>query len=50
MKQEVEAAGFELEAQSDVLANPADPHDVGVRDPSIQGETDKFALRFRKPG
>jgi len=47
---EVEAAGFQFEAQSDVLANPNDPHDVGVRDPSIQGETDKFALRFRKPG
>jgi len=42
-------AGFVLEAQSDVLANPDDPHDAGVRDPSIEGKTDKFALRFRKP-
>jgi predicted methyltransferase len=47
---EVEAAGFQFEAQSDVLKNPADPHTAGVRDPSIQGETDKFAIRFRKPG
>ena len=23
---------------------------AGVRDPSIQGETEKFALRFRKAG
>ena len=35
--------------QSDLLANPSDPKDVGVRDPSVQGETEKFALRFRKP-
>ena len=47
---EVTAAGFTLEAQSDLLKNPADPKNVGVRDPSVQGETEKFALRFRKPG
>jgi predicted methyltransferase len=47
---EVTAAGFTLEARSDLLRNPADPKTAGVRDPSIQGETEKFALRFRKPG
>jgi predicted methyltransferase len=47
---EVTAAGFVLEAQSDLLKNPADPKNVGVRDPSVQGETEKFALRFRKAG
>jgi len=47
---EVTAAGFALDAQSDVLANPNDPKTVGVRDPSVQGETEKFALRFKKPG
>jgi predicted methyltransferase len=47
---EVTAAGFTLEAQSDLLKNPDDPKTVGVRDPSVQGETEKFALRFRKPG
>ncbi|HSQ95610.1 MAG TPA: methyltransferase, partial [Croceibacterium sp.] len=31
------------------LANPADAHDKAVFDPSIRGETDKLALRFRKP-
>lgn len=48
--QEVTAAGFVLDAQSDLLRNPDDPKTVGVRDPSVQGETEKFALRFRKPG
>ena len=47
---EVTAAGFALDAQSDLLKNPDDPKNVGVRDPSVQGETEKFALRFRKPG
>jgi len=47
---EVEAAGFKLDGQSDLLANPDDPHDKSVFDPSIRGKTDKFALRFRKPG
>jgi predicted methyltransferase len=47
---EATAAGFVLDGQSDVLANPADPKDVGVRDPAVKGETEKFALRFKKPG
>jgi predicted methyltransferase len=46
---EVEAAGFKLDGQSDLLANPDDPHDKAVFDPSIRGKTDKFALRFKKP-
>ena len=47
---EIEAAGFKLDGKSDLLANPKDTKQLGVRDPSIQGETEKFALRFRKPG
>jgi len=46
---EVEAAGFKLDGQSNLLANPSDPHDKAVFDPSIRGKTDKFALRFKKP-
>lgn len=46
---EIEAAGFKLDAQSDLLANPSDTHDKAVFDPSIRGETDKFMLKFRKP-
>jgi len=50
VKAEVEAAGFKFDAESSVLANPDDPKTVGVRDASVQGETEKFAIRFRKPG
>jgi predicted methyltransferase len=44
-----EAAGFILEAESDVLAHPGDDHTRRVDDPSIRGRTDQFTLRFRKP-
>lgn len=49
VKDEVVKAGFVLEAESDVLRNPADPHTAIVFDPSIRGKTDQFMLRFRKP-
>jgi predicted methyltransferase len=48
-KREIEAAGFTLEAQSDVLANPADDHKLRIFDPKIRGKTDKFVFKFRKP-
>lgn len=44
---QVTAAGFILEADSDLLHNPADPHDSAARE--FDGVSDKFALRFRKP-
>jgi predicted methyltransferase len=50
VRREVEAAGFKLEGQSTVLANPADPHTASVFDKSIRGRTDQFIFRFRKPG
>ena len=50
VKAEVEAAGFVLDGQSDVLENPADPRTAVVFDPSIRGHTSQFMLRFRKPG
>jgi predicted methyltransferase len=50
VRQEAEAAGFVFDGESNVLANPADPHTAGVFDPSIRGHTDQFVLRFRKPG
>lgn len=49
VKSEVEAAGFKLEAQSPLLAAPADPHTANVFDPSIRGKTDQFVMKFRKP-
>jgi predicted methyltransferase len=44
----VEAAGLVLGAQSSMLANK-DRHSIKVFDPSIKGETDRFAYRFVKP-
>lgn len=49
VKAQVLAAGFRLEAQSDILANPADDHTLKVFDPAIRGHTDQFVLKFRKP-
>jgi len=49
VRDEVEASGVVLEAQSAVLANKDDPHSIKVFDPSIKGETDRFAYRFVKP-
>jgi len=49
VKREVTAAGFVLEAESDLLADPADPLTASVFDPSIRGKTSQFMLRFRKP-
>ena len=49
VREEVEAAGFVLDAESTVLANKDDPHSIKVFDPAIKGETDRFAYRFVKP-
>jgi predicted methyltransferase len=49
VKQEMTAAGFVFDGETDVLANPADPHTALVFDPSIRGKTDQFAYRFKKP-
>jgi predicted methyltransferase len=47
--QEVTAAGFVLEEESDVLRNPADNRTERVFEGDIRGRTDQFVLRFRKP-
>ena len=49
VKSEVEAAGFRLEGESDLLHNAGDPRTVNVKDPTIRGKTDQFILTFRKP-
>jgi predicted methyltransferase len=49
VKQEVLAAGFVYDGQSDVLRNPQDPHTAKVFDPAIRGKTDQFILKFKKP-
>jgi predicted methyltransferase len=42
-------AGFTIEAESQLLAHPADDHTKNVFDPSIRGKTDQFMIRARKP-
>ncbi|MEJ0008144.1 MAG: hypothetical protein WDM77_17715 [Steroidobacteraceae bacterium] len=49
VKTEVEAAGFKLAGSSDAAHNPDDPHTAVVRDASIRGHVDQFALKFVKP-
>jgi predicted methyltransferase len=48
--EELTAAGFTLDAKSDLLKNPDDPKNVAVREGSVQGHTERFAYRMRKPG
>ena len=48
-RREVEAAGFELVGESDILANPDDPRTVGMFDARVKGRTDQFLFKFRKP-
>jgi predicted methyltransferase len=49
VKADFKAAGFMLEAESPLLANPADDHTKLVFDPAIRGKTDRILYRFRKP-
>ena len=42
-------AGFTIEAESTMLANPADDHTKMVFDPAVRGQTDQFVIRARKP-
>jgi predicted methyltransferase len=42
-------AGFVLEAQSDLLRNAQDSHELKVFDPAIRGRTDQVLFKFRKP-
>lgn len=43
------AAGFVIEAESDLLANPDDDHSLMVFNDAIRGKTDRFILKLRKP-
>jgi len=42
-------AGFEIEAESDMLMNPADDHTLNIRDESLGRATDRMLFRARKP-
>jgi len=50
VKSQVTAAGFQFVGESPLLANQADDHTKKVFDPSVQGHTDQFIYKFRKPG
>jgi len=50
VKSQVEAAGFKFEGESGLLRNPADDRKLSVFDKKVQGHTDQFLLKFRKPG
>jgi predicted methyltransferase len=43
-------AGFVLDGESDMFANPDDDLEKNVFDPAVRGKTSRFVMRFRKPG
>ena len=49
VRADFERAGFVLEAESDLLRNPADDRTTNVFDDKIRGKTDRFVFKFRKP-
>ncbi len=49
VKKEVMAAGFKLEAESNLLAHAEDNHTSPVFDGAVRGKTDQFVFKFRKP-
>ena len=49
VKQEVIAAGFKFDSESNILANPADQHATKVFEGDMRGKTDQFILKFKKP-
>ena len=49
VKNEVLAAGFVLDGESDVLSNPEDTRDWSIFSENRRDKTDRFVLRFVKP-
>jgi predicted methyltransferase len=49
VKQQVVAAGFTFVGESKLLATPGDDHNKVVFDKAIQGKTDQFIYKFRRP-
>ena len=49
VREEVAAAGFRLETESQTLRNADDPRDGSVFRSSIRGQTDRFVFKFVKP-
>ena len=49
VKADMAAAGFVLEAESQLLRRSEDDHSKLVFDPAVRGKTDRFILKFRRP-
>ena len=49
VKDDMKAAGFKLDGESKILANPDDDHSKMVFNPAIRGKTDQFLVKFTKP-
>jgi len=47
--EEILAAGFVLDRESDALMNEADPLDISVFAPEVRRQTNRFVYLFRKP-
>ena len=50
VRADFEAAGFLFDAESDLLRRIDDDRSLRVFNPAIRGKTDRFMMRFRKPG
>jgi predicted methyltransferase len=46
---DMQAAGFVLDGQSELLRNTDDDYSVNMFDPAVRGKTDRFVMRFVKP-
>jgi len=49
VREAAKAAGFEIEASSNLLRHLDDDRSAGVFAPGLRGKTDRFVLRLRKP-
>ena len=47
---DMKAAGFLLDGKSEILRNLDDDHSKNMADPAVRFKTDRFVMRFRKPG
>ncbi|MEQ9210263.1 MAG: hypothetical protein RLN96_10555, partial [Pseudomonadales bacterium] len=48
LREQLENAGFVVEAESDILSNPLDDHSLHMRDESLNRNTDRILVRARK--
>ena len=49
LRKEIQAAGFVLDAESNMLRNATDNHAVPMYAEAVRGKTDRIVIRFRKP-